>query len=34
MFEAILKEIKAFAAAKDTVELPAPEPKAFTNFIR
>ena len=26
--------IKAFAAAKDTVELPAPEPKAFTNFIR
>ena len=26
--------IKAFAAAKDTVELPEPEPKAFTNFIR
>ena len=26
--------IKAFAAARDTVELPAPEPKAFTNFIR
>ena len=26
--------IKAFAAAKDSVELPAPEPKAFTNFIR
>ena len=26
--------IKAFAAAKDTVELPAPEPKVFTNFIR
>ena len=26
--------IKAFAVAKDTVELPAPEPKAFTNFIR
>ena len=26
--------IKAFAAAKDTVELPTPEPKAFTNFIR
>ena len=25
---------KAFAAARDTVELPAPEPKAFTNFIR
>lgn len=26
--------MKAFAAAKDTVELPAPEPKVFTNFIR
>ena len=26
--------IKAFAAAKDTVVLPEPEPKAFTNFIR
>ena len=26
--------MKAFAAAKDTVELPEPEPKAFTNFIR
>ena len=26
--------IKAFAAAKDAVELPEPEPKAFTNFIR
>ena len=26
--------IKAFAAARDTVELPTPEPKAFTNFIR
>lgn len=26
--------MKAFEAAKDTVELPAPEPKAFTNFIR
>ena len=26
--------IKAFSAAKDTVELPEPEPKAFTNFIR
>ena len=26
--------IKAFAAAKDTVELPENEPKAFTNFIR
>ena len=26
--------IKAFAAAKDTVELPEPEKKAFTNFIR
>ncbi len=26
--------IKAFAAAKDTVELPAPEPGAWTNFIR
>ena len=26
--------MKAFAAAKDTVALPEPEPKAFTNFIR
>ena len=26
--------IKAFAAAKDTLELPESEPKAFTNFIR
>ena len=26
--------MKAFAAAKDTVELPENEPKAFTNFIR
>ena len=26
--------MKAFAAAKDTVELPDSEPKAFTNFIR
>ena len=26
--------MKAFAAAKDTVELPESEPKAFTNFIR
>jgi len=26
--------MKAFAAAKDTVELPEPEKKAFTNFIR
>lgn len=26
--------MQAFAAAKNTVELPAPEPKAFTNFIR
>ena len=26
--------IKAFTAAKDAVELPALEPKAFTNFIR
>ena len=26
--------MKAFQAAKDTVELPEPEPKAFTNFIR
>lgn len=26
--------MKAFEAAKDTVELPAPEPKVFTNFIR
>jgi len=26
--------IKAFAAAKETVELPENEPKVFTNFIR
>ena len=26
--------MKAFAVAKDTMELPEPEPKAFTNFIR
>ena len=26
--------IKAFSAAKDTLELPESEPKAFTNFIR
>lgn len=26
--------MKAFAAVKNTVELPEPEPKAFTNFIR
>ena len=26
--------IKAFAAARDTMELPEPEKKAFTNFIR
>jgi len=26
--------MKAFEAARDNLELPAPEPKAFTNFIR
>lgn len=26
--------MQAFAAAKDTIALPEPEPKAFTNFIR